>query len=93
MPVVLQMVERPTAQPGVYVLTGFEGQYLKTFDFEAHDGTGEISFTRDPDDAKQFADIGEAFAFLKRQPDCRPIRPDGHPNRPLTATTWEVKAI
>lgn len=69
--------------------TPADGQYLKDFDFEAHDGQGEITMTPDIAEAKGFADFPEAHAFWKRSPECRPTRPDGKPNRPLTATTWE----
>lgn len=73
--------------------TGFDGQYLRDFDFEAHDGVGLIDMTPDLQRAKQFADLAEAVAFWKRSPECRPTRPDGQPNRPLTATNWEFRTI
>lgn len=73
--------------------TGFDGWYLKGFDFEAHDGQGEVDLTPKLADAKVFEDAAEAFAFYRRSPDCRPTRPDGKPNRPLTASTWEFASI
>jgi len=69
--------------------TGYDGQYLKDFDFEAYSGQGMISMTPDLAQAKRFASVFDAWEFRKRQPVCRPLRPDGLPNRPLTATTWE----
>lgn len=73
--------------------TPCDGQYLKAFDFEADDGRGEIDMTPDLADAMQFPHIGHALAFRNRVPVCRPRREDGQPNRPLSSTTWEVKAI
>lgn len=73
--------------------TGFDGQYLRDFDFEAHDGVGLIDMTTDLQQAKQFEDLAEAITFRGRSPICRPEREDGQPNRPLTATTWEFKTI
>lgn len=63
------------------------GQYLKAFDFDAHDGRGFGEFTRDPAKAMKFASIGEATAFWKTPSKVRPLREDGRPNRPLAATT------
>lgn len=73
--------------------TGFDGWYLKSFDFEAHDGQGEIDLTPDLAEAKRFETAAEALTFYQRSPVCRPLRPDGKPNRPLTASTWEFAAI
>lgn len=64
------------------------GQYLQAFDFEAGDGVGVITMTRNPREAMHFEDLHAAFAFIKRTPECRPTRADGKPNRPLSATTW-----
>jgi hypothetical protein len=73
--------------------TGFDGQFLKAFDFEAHGGVGLIDMTLDLQQALKFADLAEAVAFWKRSPKCQPTRPDGRPNRPLTATNWEFRTI
>lgn len=73
--------------------TPMDGQYLKDFDFEADDGRGEIDMTPDLADAMTFPHVGHALAFRNRVPVCRPRREDGKPNRPLSSTTWEVKAI
>lgn len=69
--------------------TEFDGEYLLDMDFEAHDGLGELTTTPDVAKAKWFADMADALEFWGRSPKCRPIRPDGKPNRPLTATNWE----
>lgn len=70
-----------------------DGQFLKAFDFEAGDGVGMIDTTTDVHEAKQFADVAEAVEFRNRSPECKPLRPDGLPNRPLTATHWEVVGV
>ena len=61
------------------------GQYLNGYDANAHGGLGEASWTRDRECAMVFADTGEALAFYRAQSTARPTRPDGLPNRPLTA--------
>jgi hypothetical protein len=62
-------------------------QYLAAFDPEAGDGWGDATFTDALADAMRFADVAEAYRFLGTRPAARPIRPDGKPNRPLTAFT------
>lgn len=66
------------------------GQYLESFDFDAHDGIGEGAFTRDPRRAMLFDDAHAAFAFWRTVSTVRPIRGDGRPNRPLTALSVQV---
>lgn len=67
------------------------GVYLKAFDHEAHNGQGEAAYTVKIEEAMRFADHPEAWEFWKRIPKCRPLRPDGKPNRPLTATTISIE--
>jgi hypothetical protein len=69
---------------------GIEGQYLKSFDHDAFAGLGYGTFTFSRDQAKRFADAGEALEFWRKPSAVKPRRPDGEPNRPLTATTIEV---
>lgn len=66
-----------------------DGQYLKDFDFEADAGRGEITLTADIKQAKRFGQMADAIEFYRTSPKCKPLRPDGRPNRPLTATNWE----
>lgn len=66
------------------------GQYLETFDFEADDGLGFGTFTHDITKAKKFRDPGEALGFWRTQSKVKPIREDGKPNRPFTASTVEI---
>lgn len=64
------------------------GQYLKSFDFNAHQGIGYGEFTKDIEQAKRFEGLSEALAYWNTVSDKYPIRwYDGRPNKPLTATT------
>lgn len=63
------------------------GQWLKSFDHEAHNGLGDGVFTAEPSRAMRFDSFAEALEFWKKVPLCNPMRPDGKPNRPLSATT------
>jgi len=67
-----------------------DGEYVKAFDFEADDGLGFGEFTPDIDAAMQFEDVAAAGEFWRTQSKTRPIRPDGQPNRPLTALSVEI---
>ena len=67
------------------------GQYLKTADFEAHDGRGFMTFTADPNTAMEFVDAAAALKLYHTRSRIRPTRPDGRPNRPLTALTIEIE--
>lgn len=69
------------------------GQYLREFDPDAHDGRGEAVWTDDISLAKKFDSVGSAMAAWKQQSAVRPVRPDGKPNRPLTAFTVSVAAM
>jgi len=71
-----------------------DGMYLKYFDHEAHGGTGAGEFTVNKVEAMVFKDHGTAFEFWTKVPKCKPLRADGKPNKPLTASTvsflpWE----
>lgn len=69
------------------------GQYLRSFDHEAADGLGYGVFTPIRKRAKRFASHEELFEFWKKVPKCRPLRPDGKPNRPLTALTVTMEPV
>lgn len=68
-----------------------EGEYVKTMDFEAHGGRGYLTTTPDIAEAKKFAGFIEAAGFWKTISKTRPKRPDGKPNRPLTAAHVEIE--
>lgn len=68
-------------------------EYVEDCDVDAYDGVGIVMLTRDVKKARKFEDFESAMAFWKRQSKRRPLRPDGKPNRPLTAynvTTEDV---
>jgi len=69
------------------------GKFLKDFDVGAHDGRVEhfpIPTTDKIEEARHFENAGEALLFWSTQSRVKPRRPDGKPNRPLTAFTVEV---
>jgi hypothetical protein len=70
----------PTPQNGMYLV-----DYVPDTD---ELGLGELHASSNVIEAKIFADAGAAFAYWKQQSKRVPIRPDGKPNRPLTA--WSV---
>jgi hypothetical protein len=67
------------------------GQFLEAFDHEAFAGRGFGNFVPDVARAKKFATKAAAFSFWRRQSKRHPIRPDGRPNRPMTATTVAIE--
>ena len=67
--------------------------YLAAFDVDAHDGRGHTSLTVYIDHAMRFATAADALAAWERQSAVRPIRPDGKPNRPLSAYTIEIERV
>lgn len=69
------------------------GEYLKSYDPEAHDGFGDATFTTDINKALVFDTFAAALLFTRQQPANRPLRADGRPNRPLTAFTLEYKDV
>jgi hypothetical protein len=72
---------------------GPEGEYLAAFDPEAGDGWGDATFTRDVTKALRFPDLSAAYHFYGTRPARRPTRPDGRPNRPLTAFTMQFDRV
>lgn len=88
------MTELPQ-DPHVMVLLGFAngqdmphaGTFLRGFDFDAHDGVGQLDCTPHLHMAKVFEGVAGVMEFWKTQSTVRPLREDGKPNRPLTAAT------
>lgn len=70
-----------------------EDEWLESFDHDAYNGRGYGTFTRKINHAKRFASKAEAFEFWGRQSAVKPLRPDGRPNKPLTALTIEIEQI
>jgi hypothetical protein len=69
--------------------------YLKSFDPDVGTDTvtGDVVATQDIDKAMKFYNMGEAIAFVAQQSTRVPLRPDGYPNRPLTAFTTEFETV
>lgn len=67
-----------------------EGQYLRYFDPDGHDGMGTIICTEYKHEAMNFIDAHAALTLWRKQSTVRPLRDDGRPNRPLTAYTCEL---
>ncbi len=67
--------------------------YLRDCDFEAFNGRGHAHWTNNPANAKKFANSGDAFDYWRTRSKTNPTRPDGKPNRPLTAFTVEISAL
>lgn len=82
----IQIQGMPNGRP-----TPIDGQYVKEFDFEYNNGQGSGVFTPNREDAMHFDDMEAAIGFWQTQPKCRPIRWDGKPNRPLTATNVSIE--
>ncbi len=61
------------------------GWYLVSYNADGNDGWGEAVWTDDLAEAIEFATASEACACWTEQSRLRPVRPDGQPNRPLTA--------
>lgn len=77
---VIQIVGRPDG--GTSDVTG---KYVRGFDPDAHGGRGTVEATSDPSLALQFEGFVEAMEFWRTPSTVLPVRPDGKPNRPLTA--------
>lgn len=71
--------------------SAIDGMYVEAFDHEAFNGRGDLVATPDKAKAMRFANIGEAMDFWKCQSAVKPFRPDGNPNRPLTAFTVSIE--
>lgn len=69
------------------------GQYLQSYDPEAHDGRGTATWTADRAKAHVYPDFAAAFEAWRQVPKARPTRPDGKPNRPLTSFSVEFETV
>lgn len=84
---VIQLMEHANGSPCPH-----GGRYLVDFDFSARDGWGGNAVTtEDPRKAKKFASAEDALLYWQTQSVTRPLRPDGRPNRPLTAITVKIR--
>jgi hypothetical protein len=59
--------------------------WLLSYDPDGRRGMGSIHFTDSVDEAKRYDSAHAVLEEWRRQSGVRPMRPDGKPNRPLTA--------
>jgi hypothetical protein len=71
--------------PGHPLQADVSGQYLAAYDPD--DRAGGWRWSPDLADAMVFADAGAAYSCWTAVCSRQPVRPDGQPNRPLTAFT------
>jgi hypothetical protein len=67
--------------------------YLVRCDFEANGGRGEVHWSVERDKAMRFDNPGAALAYWKTPSQTVPLRPDGKPNRPLSAFAIEIVPV
>lgn len=72
-----------------------DGAFLAAYDNTLEDdrGVGEVHATRDRDRAMRFDDFADAAQFWRQASLTVPQRPDGKPNRPLTAFTVTMEHV
>jgi hypothetical protein len=66
------------------------GQYVRACDFDAGEGRGNVVTTTRQDRALMFGSFKDAFGYWQTVSRRYPLRPDGMPNRPLSAYHMEV---
>lgn len=69
------------------------GDYLEWSDPDARLGRGDDRWTNDPTKAKLFVSFVEAAECWKARSKLVPTRPDGKPNRPLTAYSVSIEVL
>lgn len=71
------------------------GKWLSFFDVESgdHARTGLVDYTDDPREALRYPSMIEGMRAWQTRSTRVPTRPDGKPNRPLTAFTAEIKRL
>jgi hypothetical protein len=80
-----------TLYPGEHTGPDPTGHWLHAFDPEYGGGRGIADFTNDPAKAARFPSKQAAMACWQYRSRSRPTRPDGRPNKPLTAYTCVVE--
>ena len=67
--------------------------WVVEYDPDQAGGRGVALWTDRKDFARRFASVEEAITYYARQSRVLPYRPDGVPNRPLSAFTVEIEPI
>jgi hypothetical protein len=62
-----------------------DGGYVKHYDPSGNEGRGDLVLTRHRGQAKRYPSKAAAMDEWKRVSATHPTRPDGKPNRPLSA--------
>jgi hypothetical protein len=81
-----QHIDRMTSPPPA-------GAMLCSYDPDAFGGFGEAVFTTDRSKAMRFSSALTAMEYYYQQSKVVPLRPDGQPNRPLTAYTISIEEL
>lgn len=71
----------------------FNGKYLTVYTPNGFGGNGLIATSVFIREAKLFNDSIEALNCWRQVSKTHPVRPDGKPNRPLTAYTVELVTV
>jgi len=66
-------------------------RYIENYDVDAYGGQGAADLTLDINKARKFNSFIDVMEAWKTQSTLRPFRPDGKPNRPLTAFSVSPK--
>jgi len=69
------------------------GTWLAAYDPNANAGRGHVQLTRNPGLAKRFDSHAEAWECYHQIATNRARRPDGRPNKPLTAFTISIERL
>ena len=88
MAAVIKIVERADHSPSPEA-----NQYVVMYDHDGEYGRGLGEFSANIEHALLFPDKAAAMEFWQRTARWRATRPDGEPNRPLTAYTVEIEEI
>jgi hypothetical protein len=81
----IRIVHLATGQP-----SGADGQWVKSYTPDGHGGRGDLLLTENKHEAKVYANAAAAMEEWRRVSSTHPTRPDGKPNRPMTAFTVEI---
>src|SRR3954447_27054525 len=77
--------------PGASVYQNYVGRYVKYYNPDGKGGRGEVQATPHKRYALQFDSQKEAWELWTKQSVVLPTRPDGKPNKPLTAFTVMIE--
>jgi hypothetical protein len=68
-----------------------DGQYVRGYTPDGHDGRGDLVLTRHRGQAKRYPSTAAAMSELRRVSATHPTRVDGKPNRPLSAFNVSIE--